>query len=73
MSVNQKIRVGKGSTNFAQQFQLEGIPITHETLEENLGSVEVLRSDYGLEIPSVPNVADVSNQVFLEIYFAAEK
>lgn len=34
-------------------------------------SAVVLRSDYGLVIPSVPSVADVSDEVLLEIDFVA--
>jgi polyisoprenoid-binding protein YceI len=36
------------------------------------GEVTVLRSDYDLQIPSVPGVADVSDEVRLEIEFVAE-
>lgn len=36
-----------------------------------IGKVRVLRSDYDLSIPSVPLVADVADEVFLEIEFIA--
>ena len=36
-------------------------------------SAVVTRADYGLEIPSVPGVADVDEEVRLEIDFVAEK
>lgn len=38
---------------------------------EGLASVTVLRSDYGLQIPSVPSVANVTDEVLLELEFVA--
>ncbi|HNB51199.1 MAG TPA: YceI family protein [Anaerolineales bacterium] len=38
---------------------------------EGLASVTVLRSDYGLQIPSVPGVANVTDEVLLELEFVA--
>jgi polyisoprenoid-binding protein YceI len=38
---------------------------------QGYGSAEVLRSDYNLNIPSVPSVAEVTNEVLLEIDFFA--
>jgi len=38
---------------------------------EGSGKTTMLRSDYGLIIPSVPSVADVSDEVLLEIDFVA--
>lgn len=40
---------------------------------EGTATATVLRSDYELVIPNVPNVADVSNEVHLEIQFVAVK
>jgi polyisoprenoid-binding protein YceI len=36
-----------------------------------LASATILRSDFGLTIPSVPSVADVSQEVKLELEFVA--
>jgi polyisoprenoid-binding protein YceI len=38
---------------------------------EGLASVTVLRSAYGLEIPTVPSVANVTDEVLLELEFVA--
>ena len=69
------------------QFQITGdltirditLPVTFEVTAalvdasrlEGSASATVLRSDYGLVIPSVPSVADVSDEVLLEIDFVA--
>lgn len=42
-----------------------------ETRLEGVAVATVLRSDYDLEIPQVPNVANVSDEVRLQISFAA--
>ena len=42
-----------------------------ENLLEGYGSATVARADYGLKIPNVPNVADVDEEVLLEIEFVA--
>ena len=43
-----------------------------ETVIEGTASAQVLRSDYSLEIPDVPSVANVTNEVQLDIDFHAE-
>ena len=43
-----------------------------ETELSGFGEAIVLRSDYDLQIPSVPGVANVSDEVRLEIDFVAE-
>lgn len=71
----------------ATEFQIVGdllikgttVPVTFEvsamlTSEDELEGTAVatvLRSDFGLEIPSVPNVADVSDEVVLTLQFVA--
>jgi len=45
--------------------------LVDESRLEGTGKSTVLRSDYGLIIPSVPSVADVSDEVILEIDFVA--
>lgn len=45
--------------------------LVDETRLEGFASATVLRSDYGLVIPSVPSVADVSEEVLLEFDFVA--
>jgi polyisoprenoid-binding protein YceI len=45
--------------------------LVDESRLEGYGKTTVLRSDYGLTIPSVPSVADVSDEVLLEIDFVA--
>lgn len=37
-----------------------------------IATARVLRSDFGLDIPSVPNVANVTDEVDLELFFVAE-
>jgi polyisoprenoid-binding protein YceI len=51
-------------------FQVTVTPVS-ETRLEGLAKATVLRSDYDLNIPSVPNVANVSDEVRLEIGFVA--
>ena len=48
------------------------VTIVSETELKGSGEAVVLRSDYDLQIPSVPGVADVSNEVRLEIEFVAQ-
>ena len=55
-----------------QSFEMQ-ITIVSENRIEGYGSTVVLRSDYALDIPSVPSVASVSDEVLLEIIFAAER
>lgn len=78
----QKVVIGE-----AVQFQVTGDltirdvtqPVTFEitatlvdaTRLEGSGKTTVLRSDFGLIIPSVPSVADVSDEVLLEVDFVA--
>ncbi|OGO27487.1 MAG: hypothetical protein A2Z16_17265 [Chloroflexi bacterium RBG_16_54_18] len=45
--------------------------LVDESRLEGYGKSIVLRSDYGLTIPSVPSVVDVSDEVLLEIDFVA--
>lgn len=47
------------------------VTIISETQLEGSASTTVNRADFGLEIPSVPNVADVDEEVLLEIDFVA--
>ncbi|MBZ0319859.1 MAG: YceI family protein [Anaerolineae bacterium] len=51
-------------------FQVTVTPIT-ETRIEGIGTAQVTREAYDLNIPSVPGVANVSNEVDLEIEFVA--
>ena len=51
-------------------FQVTVTPVS-ETRLEGVAKATVLRSDYELNIPSVPNVANVSDEVRLEIEFVA--
>lgn len=51
-------------------FQVTVTPVSEERLEGS-GVAQVLRSDYGIEIPQVPSVANVTNEVALEIDFVA--
>lgn len=52
-------------------FEARVTPVA-ETRLQGLATATVLREDYGLEIPSVPNVANVANEVGLEIEFTAQ-
>lgn len=45
--------------------------VVSEDRIEGTGTATVLRSDYGLEIPSVPSIANVTDEVVLEIAFVA--
>jgi polyisoprenoid-binding protein YceI len=45
--------------------------VVSDTRIEGVGTTTVLRSDYGLQIPSVPGVANVTDEVQLEIRFVA--
>ena len=47
------------------------LTIVSETRIEGTGTTTVLRSDYGLQIPNVPSVANVTDEVALEIQFVA--
>lgn len=51
-------------------FEVTVTPIT-ETRIEGKGTAQVTREEYDLNIPSVPGVANVSNEVDLEIEFVA--
>ncbi|MEW5869582.1 MAG: YceI family protein [Chloroflexota bacterium] len=51
-------------------FEVRLTPISADRMQ-GYASATVLRSDYKLTIPSVPSVADVSDQVLLEIDFVA--
>ena len=51
-------------------FQVTVTPVS-ETRLEGVAKATVLRSDYELNIPSVPNVANVSDEVRMEIEFVA--
>jgi polyisoprenoid-binding protein YceI len=53
-------------------FEVTVTPVSEDRIE-GLGRTVVLRSDYGLQIPSVPNVANVTNEVTLEIQFVATR
>lgn len=52
-------------------FEARVTPISQDRIH-GVATGQVLRSDYGLEIPSVPGVADVSDEVGLEIEFIAQ-
>ncbi|MFO7323469.1 MAG: YceI family protein [Chloroflexota bacterium] len=52
-------------------FEARVTPISEDRIH-GTATAQVLRSDYGLEIPRVPGVADVSNEVDLEIEFIAQ-
>ena len=47
------------------------VTLVSESRIEGLASVTVLRSNYGLVIPRVPSVANVTDEVLLEIEFVA--
>jgi polyisoprenoid-binding protein YceI len=47
------------------------VTVVSPTQITGYGSATVLRSDYGLTIPSVPSVANVTDEVLLEIEFTA--
>jgi len=47
------------------------LTVVSETRIEGTGTALVLLSDYGLQIPSVPSVANVTDEVALEIQFVA--
>lgn len=47
------------------------LTVASETRLEGVGTTTVLRSDYGLQIPAVPSVANVTDEVALEIQFVA--
>jgi polyisoprenoid-binding protein YceI len=51
-------------------FDMTATLVSEKRLEGS-GKATVLRSNYGLIIPSVPSVADVSDEVLLEIEFVA--
>lgn len=52
-------------------FEVTVMPVSEDRIE-GTGTAQVLRSDFGLEIPRVPNVANVTDEVALEIDFVAE-
>jgi polyisoprenoid-binding protein YceI len=51
-------------------FEVTVTPVSEERLE-GTGTATVLRSDYGLNIPDVPSVANVTDEVQLTIDFVA--
>jgi polyisoprenoid-binding protein YceI len=51
-------------------FDVSATPVSESRLEGS-ASTTILRSDYGLKIPSVPRVADVSEEVILFLDFVA--
>lgn len=51
-------------------FAMRVTPLSEAEIQGS-GSAEVLRSDFDLQIPSVPSVANVSDEVTLEIDFVA--
>lgn len=53
-------------------FKVRLTPISVDRMQ-GYAAATVLRSDYQLTIPSVPSVADVSDEVLLEIEFVAER
>ncbi|NIM94645.1 MAG: YceI family protein [Anaerolineales bacterium] len=59
--------------DFTQEvtFDVTLTPISEERLEGK-ASTTIMRGDFGLTIPSVPQVADVSEEVILEIKFTAK-
>jgi polyisoprenoid-binding protein YceI len=52
-------------------FAVSVTPVS-ETRLEGLASTTILRADYNLTIPSVPSVADVDEEVLVELEFVAE-
>ncbi len=54
----------------AVTFEVAVTPISESRLE-GLASTTIQRADFGLEIPSVPNVAGVDEAVLLELEFVA--
>lgn len=59
----------KGTTNTVS-FDVT-VEMVNETTIRGTATAEVLRSDYGIGIPSVPFVADVSDEVGLTLEFVA--
>ncbi len=59
----------RGLTNVAT-FEVVVIPVSAERLEGR-ASTTVMRGDYGLTIPNVPFVANVDEEVLLELDFVA--
>ncbi|MBZ0307328.1 MAG: YceI family protein [Anaerolineae bacterium] len=51
-------------------FDMTVTPVSEDRIE-GVGTTTVLRSDYGLNIPSNPNVANVTDEVELKIEFVA--
>jgi polyisoprenoid-binding protein YceI len=47
------------------------VTVTSESQISGLASAQILRSDYDLTIPSVPSVANVTDEVLLEFQFVA--
>ena len=46
--------------------------LVDETRLEGLAATTIARADFQLTIPSVPNVADVDEEVLIELEFVAE-
>ena len=53
-----------------ETFEVMITPISESTME-GFATTVILRSNYGLSIPSVPQVADVGEEILLEIAFVA--
>jgi polyisoprenoid-binding protein YceI len=53
-------------------FEVTGVVVSEDRVE-GYAFTTILRSDFDLNIPSVPQVADVSDEVLLEIEFVAVK
>lgn len=48
------------------------VTVTSESEISGLASAQILRSDFNLNIPSVPSVANVTDEVLLELQFVAK-
>ena len=61
----------RGVTN-TEQFNVSATLVDEQTIE-GIASTQVLRSDYEIGIPSVSSVADVTDEVMLELDFTATR
>lgn len=61
----------RGVTN-TEQFTVSATLVDEQTIE-GIASTQVLRSDYEIGIPSVSSVADVTDEVMLELDFTATR
>ena len=59
----------KGETN-EETFEVEAVLVDESTIT-GTATTTVLRSDYGIGIPNVPSVADVTDEVLLTLEFTA--